>query len=35
MKDMSLETATYLGICVFFLIGSMLIVKFLFDKYKL
>jgi hypothetical protein len=35
MKDMSLETATCLGICVFFTIGGMLIVKFIFDKYKL
>ena len=35
MKELDATTATALGICIFFTIGGMLIVKFLFDKYKL
>jgi len=35
MKELEPSTAITLGICVFFLIAGMLIVKFIFDKYKL
>lgn len=35
MKEMSIETATCLGICVLFTVAGMLIVKLIFDKYKL
>jgi len=35
MNELSPQMAICLGICVFFLIAGMLIVKFLFDKWKL
>jgi hypothetical protein len=35
MNELSPQIAIGLGICIFFTIAGMLIVKFLFDKYKL
>jgi hypothetical protein len=35
MKELEPSVAIGLGICIFFTIAGMLIVKFIFDKYKL
>jgi hypothetical protein len=35
MNELSPQMAIGLGICIFFTIAGMLVVKFIFDKWKL
>ena len=35
MSDLSFATAIGLGLCLFVIIGGMLVIKYYFDKWKL